>query len=611
MARLKNVAAGRSSLGIGAVLSLAVGLMLYASTDQAIERDAQSRFNNLTHTLQAALNARIKSYADVLRGAASLFLTTPDLNHDQFHRYVEGLNLNAEFPGIETVNFALHFTEQRRPAFEASMRKRMAEVKAGYPEFKIFPPGRRAEYTALTYIEPIRTWSDKFGLDLQARASVAQTLEQSRDTGEMSTSGTRVKLRLDANGLGMRMPVYSAGSPLRTVEQRRAAYVGSVGIGFSVRHLAQSVLAEVPMPQMRLVISGLSPDEVPLGPRGTYRRFVFYDNMPRSDSARDTASLFQASLPIGVGGRGWDAEFSLPRQVLYSDLDRYAPWLALFAGSTGTMLLYALFQTLSSSRRRALELATEMTGELRASEAKLQESNENLRRLAAHSDNIKEVERKRIAREIHDALGQNLLALRIEADLLASRTAQRHPRLHARAEWTLKQIDATIKSVRQIINDLRPNVLDLGLVAAVDWQIAEFKRLTGIECNLTLSHPEIPADDRCATALFRILQESLTNVSRHSGATHVWVNLQMSAGGISMSVRDNGVGLRPGRRYKPGSFGLAGIEERVRILGGKFSISAEHRSGTVIQLTIPVGDNPHSTAAPASGDAPAPSPVIV
>ena len=306
--------------------------------------------------------------------------------------------------------------------------------------------------------------------------------------------------------------------------------------------------------------------------------------------AKPDRATFVTTLPMGYNMRVWEAHFSVRKSDLYTGFDAYVPWLAMLAGFVSTMLLYILFQTLSSSRRHAVALAKSMTKELRASEAKLQLSNENLRRLGAHAEHIKEDERKRIAREIHDDLGQNLLALRIEADMLSARTGARHPRLHARARATVNQIDATIKSVRQIINDLRPNVLDLGLNAAVDWQIAEFRRRTGIECDLTETHQDIQVSDHCATALFRILQESLSNILRHAQATRVQVVLRVERDWIWMSVGDNGVGLHPKGRHKPGSFGLVGIEERINILGGTFDIHSDPGGGTTIRVAVPMRD---------------------
>jgi signal transduction histidine kinase len=579
----------RSSQLLGFALSFGIGASLYLLTDSAIEQDASVRFTAMVNNAQTTRNGRVKSYADILRGTSSLFQTTETVTREQFHRYVKGLELDTEFPGIETVNFARHVTDAERPAFEAEMRAQLPHAGIDPSTFRIFPPGRRAEYTVLTYIEPRDPWTNRYGMDLQARATVALTLANSRDTGEPSTSGTRVKLHTSGNGLAMRMPVYRPGMPMKTVEDRRAAYVGSVGIGFGVDRLVHGVLDTLPQ-GMHLVITGMSPDEVPNGPRGVYRRMVFFDNM--AGKRISSAETFELSMPIGVSKRDWVAVFSIPKSKLNSDLDSYLPWAAMLVGALGTFLLFTLYQTLSSSRQHAMRLAREMTQELRASEARLQRTNEHLRRLAAHAENIKESERKRIAREIHDDLGQNLLALRIEADLLASRTARNHPNLHARARWTRDQIDATIKSVRQIINDLRPNVLDLGLNAAVDWQITEFRRRTGVRCELIQDSDEIPVDDRCATALFRILQESLTNVTRHACATQVRVELDCKTDRVSMSVIDNGVGIKDTGRHKAGSFGLVGVEERVRILGGIFEVSNVPGGGTRIYVSIPIDGTP-------------------
>jgi signal transduction histidine kinase len=292
-------------------------------------------------------------------------------------------------------------------------------------------------------------------------------------------------------------------------------------------------------------------------------------------------------LPVDFNGRKWDAHFSVRKNELYRSSDETFLLMAIVTGFTTTMLLYSLYYTLTSSRRRAIELAEGMTKELRESEARLQLSHENLRRLSAHGERIKESERKRIAREIHDDLGQNLLALRIDAQLLSSRTGEKHPHLHARAEGTLEQIDATINSVRQIINDLRPNVLDLGLNAAVGWQVAEFRRRTGIGCELVEHHTDIAVSDHSATALFRILQESLSNVTRHAQATRVQVNLRAEGSHVRMRVSDNGIGLPPERLRNASAFGLIGIEERVKILGGIFNLTRTPGGGTTIDVAIP------------------------
>ncbi|MFC5462546.1 CHASE domain-containing protein [Massilia niabensis] len=563
---------------------------MYVSTSQAIENDARARFTHMARNVQSVLDGRIKTYADLLRGTASLFRAADEITREEFHRYVSGLDLPRHFPAVESINFAQHFSDAERDRFETKM---LQNVDGRGRNASIRPEGRRAEYTVLTFMEPGAAWVNRIGVDIQNREGAAALLAHARDTGEVLTTGGPVLIGSKVVGLAMRFPVYRTATPLQDVAQRRAAYIGSVGIGFSVSSLAQGVLDNMPKNATRLVIAGTSPVAEPDTP-GIYLRTVLFDNLP--GAIPDEQAEFHARLPLGPGGRGWDIDFTVKKSSMYSDIDSVLPWVAMLAGMIGTALLYALFQTLSSSRRRAIRLAEEMTGELRASEAKLQKTNDNLRRLAAHAESIKESERKRIAREIHDDLGQNLLALRIEVDLLASRTNGRHPRLHTRARWMLEQIDATIKSVRQIINDLRPNVLDLGLTAAVDWQIAEFQRRTGIACELVSHNNDLHVSDRCATTLFRILQESLTNVSRHARATAVRVELAVDPDSIWMTVSDNGIGLTQTGGQKPGSFGLVGIEERVRILGGKCLITSGPDRGTTVHVSIPSADNLLSVA---------------
>jgi signal transduction histidine kinase len=238
------------------------------------------------------------------------------------------------------------------------------------------------------------------------------------------------------------------------------------------------------------------------------------------------------------------------------------------------------------------KLEHEVAERMRA-EQELHTSQELLRQLAAYQEQVKEDERKRIAREIHDDLGQNLMALRIDASILAARTGASHPLLNEKVKLALNHIDNTIKAVRTIINNLRPSVLDLGLHAAIDWQVKEFSRRTGIECELVEEDAatDFELDDQRATALFRILQESLTNVARHAQATRVDIEVQRQGNALVMRIRDNGVGIFPSCRRKPNSFGLMGIGERVSMLGGEFSVDGEPGKGTALRIAIPLEKN--------------------
>ena len=592
----------RPATWVGIPLSMAVGIVFYFTTASSIEEDSRQRFTAHAQNARNIIVARIKSYTDVLRGTASIFQTSYPLTRRQFHGYVTGLELPRYFPAIEAISFAEYVTDAERDAFERRMNVELTTDHELNQPFKIRPPGRRAEYSVLTFIEPLEQGTKAIGFDLQANPLQHTNQAALRDGGKLISSGMPIAAMAGRNrtGLGMRLPIYMPHAPTRSVQERRDAFVGSVGIAFAVDKLVLGVIDEMPLKNVRmtLVDNALGIDHK--------RGRVLFDSELETGPAAHQAGLsgdrFSKTLPIDFNGRQWDATFSIAAGDLYSGFEEFVPWLAMLAGSISTMLLYALFHTLTSSRRRAIKMAKGMTRELRESQAKLQQSHQNLRRLAAHADQIKEGERKRIAREIHDDLGQNLLALRIEADMLATRTRERHPRLHTRARSTLSQIDATIKSVRQIINDLRPNVLDLGLSAAVEWQIAEFKRRTGIACELIDEPKEVILNDHAATAFFRILQESLSNIVRHAHATSVRVELRSSGRQLTMTVSDNGIGLGARERGKVGSFGLVGIEERISILGGTFLISSTDGEGTTVCVSVPLnGGAPHALAGGAGG----------
>jgi signal transduction histidine kinase len=600
----------RPALWIGVPLSVTVGLAMYFMTASSIEADSRQRFSAHAQNARNIIVARIKSYTDVLRGTASIFQTSYPLSHRQFHGYVNGLDLPRYFPAIEVISFAEYVKDEDRAAFEQRMNAELPSMP-GMERFKIHPPGQRAEYSVVTFVEPVDYGPKGIGFDLQANPQQAANQIKLREGGRLISSGMPIALISTPNraALGMRLPIYKPHASTSTVHERREAFVGSVGIAFSVDKLVMGVIDEMPVRHVRMT---LVDNDIGIDHK---RGRVLFDTPQTKAPRRGVHVLFEdrfsKTLPIDFNGRQWDATFSVDARDLYTGFEEFVPWLAMLAGFVSSMLLYALFHALTSSRRRAIKMAKGMTRELRESQTKLQQSHQNLRRLAAHADQIKEGERKRIAREIHDDLGQNLLALRIEADMLATRTRERHPRLHARACSTLSQIDATIKSVRQIINDLRPNVLDLGLSAAVEWQIAEFRRRTGIACELVAEPKEVTLGDHAATAFFRILQESLSNIVRHAHATNVRVELRSGARQLTMTVTDNGIGLGARERGKAGSFGLVGIEERISILGGSFSISSTDGEGTTVCVSVPLTGESADDADSAHAGAPGAQPALV
>lgn len=240
--------------------------------------------------------------------------------------------------------------------------------------------------------------------------------------------------------------------------------------------------------------------------------------------------------------------------------------------------------------------------ERKRSEEQLKSSREKLRNLTAHLNLVREEERKHIAREIHDELAQALTALKIDLFWMDKRLSEDQLELQQKITSMSDLIDMTIKSVRRISSELRPGLLDdLGLQAAMEWQAKEFQSRTGIKCEIDFRTDDLNLEQDRATAIFRIFQETLTNVVRHAGATKVKVKLKEMKDCLSMEVSDNGRGITDEQIANPKSFGLMGIQERVHLLGGIIKIKGVRGKKTVVSLDIPLNwkndclDSPEET----------------
>ncbi|PJC98582.1 two-component sensor histidine kinase [Janthinobacterium sp. BJB1] len=224
--------------------------------------------------------------------------------------------------------------------------------------------------------------------------------------------------------------------------------------------------------------------------------------------------------------------------------------------------------------------------ESRLEQIEVRQSRARLAELTAHIDKVKEHERTRLARELHDDLGGNLTAIKMALAMLVRRLPPDDAQLQEKAEYVDALVDRSIDAVHSISLDLRPSMLDLGLVAALDWQVKEFARQAGIECRFISNRQHIDLELDLATSLFRIAQEALTNIAKHAQATTVTVRLARQRQHISLSIADNGVGMRLSDRAKPQSFGIRGMIERTSALGGTLTLMDGPDGGTVLSIKI-------------------------
>ncbi|RJQ55032.1 MAG: PAS domain S-box protein [Nitrospiraceae bacterium] len=222
-------------------------------------------------------------------------------------------------------------------------------------------------------------------------------------------------------------------------------------------------------------------------------------------------------------------------------------------------------------------------------EDNLRESHKQLQDLTAYLESVREKERSRIARDIHDELGQSLTALKMELSWLKKRLQKGQGALSKKAESMFKLIAATVKTVQRISSELRPGLLDdLGLAAAIEWQAGEFQKRTGIKCEVRIIPEDLILDKELATNIFRIFQQAITNVLRHAGATRIRVSLKADPSNIELAIRDNGKGISQEQISSPYSFGLISMRERVLPWAGRVKIRGAENKGTTIKVKVPV-----------------------
>lgn len=247
---------------------------------------------------------------------------------------------------------------------------------------------------------------------------------------------------------------------------------------------------------------------------------------------------------------------------------------------------------LETNRGRLLMAVVRDVTERRKAELEIAESHQRLRDLATQNEATREGERKHIAREIHDELGQVLTALRMDMSLLGMQFGSLAPALASKVSDMKVLVDRAIQGVRDVATNLRPTALDMGLIPALAWLCSEFTRQTTIACTLHTQEETIALDETRAVGVFRIVQESLTNITRYAHASQVDIALQLHDDALSVEVRDNGLGFDLAAVAARKSFGLLGMRERAMAMGGQLDVATAVGEGTVIGVSIPIDFEP-------------------
>ncbi len=375
-------------------LGIPASILLFTVIRDAVESVARLRFERQASDAKSIIEGRVQFYADILYALRALFITQGPVSRLQFHRFVESLDLKHRYPGFDALNYAAYVPAKDRKRFEEAVRRDTSLDPRGYPRFAIKPSGERPEYFVIVYLEPMAGF-DKFGFGLDISVNPAQAADPRvisaiqryvRDTGKLTASGVPIQVRTGESqytGLAMRLAVYRSETPIDTVEQRRAAYLGSVGAGFNVENLMKDVLDEKMLRYMRFTLYDAGPTfDRPDFPSSSGKRLLFDSTHliqgPTARAPLDDPSLnFAHILPIEIAGRIWEIHFSAPKNASVDPTDRLLPSMVLAGGLLSSALLFSVFYSLASSRRRAVEIAEVITKDLRDSEERFRLITEN------------------------------------------------------------------------------------------------------------------------------------------------------------------------------------------------------------------------------------------
>jgi PAS domain S-box-containing protein len=374
------------------VLAIGIPASFFLSSliQDSVEDVARLRFEREARDVGSTIEDRLRSYGDVLYALRALFAGEGQVERMRFHRFIQSLDLENRYPGFISLNYAAHVRAKDKARFEEAVRRDTSIHPQGYPQFAIKPKGERSEYFVIVYLEPMANYEFALGLDLSANPmaekpeQVANALRNGRDSGKLLSSAQllRVNRGKEVIYLAMRLAVYQKGMPIGTVEERRAAYLGSVGAGFDVESLMRGALNEDMLRYMRLRLFDIGPVHKSDSGSGEVKRLLFDSRQLGSEpQARPTDDAADASfvqvVPVEIANRIWEFEFNAPKKVVIGRLDALWPRWVLAGGLLLTLLLFGVLYSLSSSRNRALALAARMTKDLRESEERFRLIAEN------------------------------------------------------------------------------------------------------------------------------------------------------------------------------------------------------------------------------------------
>lgn len=545
-----------------------------------------------------AMRAVEQGMLEALRASQLLnqaFVSFENVTREQFGIFAT--LLKEQFPYLASLAYLRRVRHADRPAYERARRNvfpdgHISDEHRG--RRTVAPP--RPSYQVVDYAVPAQA----MGIDVSRQLAGDKALARAALTGT-AAAGAIFALSQEPGHLGFRLltPHFPGAPGLGTAPLSSGQAAGYTMVVIEADALFQGISSALTRAAASPIGMAVYEGDAAVPQALIYRS----ENTPELPPGSSAACWIACTAPgrartFAWAGKRWHVDFT-ERATSFAVLHRGS--LTLLLAGLGASIAAALFvQHQQGQARRMRDLVERRTAQLRSLnkilerdiEARkkltdeLERSRCQLRDVAEHNARVKENERKRIARDIHDDLGQSMLALRIDLALLGRDSAS--PDTRSGINKALAHIDTAMGAMRMIINELRPAVLDLGLEAALEWEAAKFYRRTGIEYQLEIQDTDLELSDEISTTMYRIVQESMTNIMRHAQATRVEIALWREKGWLYLTLSDNGVGMSEQCRRSTKSFGLIGIAERIYALGGAFDTDSKAGKGTTLTIAVPV-----------------------
>jgi signal transduction histidine kinase len=577
--------AASALLAFGIVLSVAA----YRFTERQIAQDARSKFENESVQIQQALERRLASYAHLLLGLRGLYRATDAINRGEFRDYVVSLELPLRYPAVTAMNFAQYVTEESKASFEKTIRNDTSVDPNGFSAFHIAPPGKRADYHVLVYLEPFEKNLHRFGLDIQGVRSpgAGALLSERRDTAELMSSGMLVPGENDRQ-LALRGAAYRRGLPIETVEQRRHAFVGTVGMAFSLTALAREVVhpSALKAVHFRIHNLGQSNSLKQIVAPSDENLLIDSNMLPgHREPPASSGELLTRVAQVDFGGRILGIHFDGQRDSFSTPLDRALPVVTLSAGVFISLLLYAVMRSLQRSRSELEEAVQERTHALREINLNLQTEIAERSRLEREVLLAGQEQRRKIGQELHDDLGQRLTAVAFLAESLARDLAQEESAAATGAFKIEKLLSDAVSQIRLLARGLFPVALPGGLAGALEQLSASARETYGIRCRLVCDAAvSVENTGVLAFHLFRMCQEAVNNAVKHGKASCVTIELASDGVNPRMTITDDGVGFDEDNALRHPGLGLQIMRYRCKIVGLGFAITRGPDGGTVVSI---------------------------